>query len=331
MSNRILIADDEEGVRKILSTILTDKGYDVNTFSNGKLLLNSLINSDLPTAAVILDINMPVMDGFVTAKKIRQHFPHLPILGITGDLQQTMYKSLFQQGFYDIIQKPFPSGLVLARISNAIEHAKIPDFEKITTSLVRTLGFVGDARDSDTQHHNERLSEIACILAKGSGLSEQLCENLKKASVMHDIGKIAIQDEILRKPGRLTDDEFNAMKNHTRIGASILSRLVEDVSSKFIKMAHDIALHHHEKLDGSGYPSGLTKKDLPIEMRIVTVADIYDASTMKRPYHEERPHEKGVQILMEEAKNKKIDRKVVDVFLKEQNVILKVKKNLQRI
>lgn len=325
MPNKVFVADDEGFMRDIVEGTLGVEGYDVSTFPNGELLMDYVRISRETPNLVILDMNMPKKDGLQTSRELREEGYEGPIIGITGDLKENMYRTFFEQGFYDVLKKPFSASILAARSKNAIDNALIPSYEEMTNALVRTIGYMGDARDTDTQNHNQRLGEISYVVARGLGLDDRFSSDIKRAAIMHDIGKIAIPDEILRKPGKLTEEEFETIKTHTTFGASILVQLAENIPFRYIKLAQDIAYYHHEKLDGSGYPNGFKADNIPLEVRIVTVADIYDAVTMKRSYHPQQSHELGTKVIQEEAGAGKLDKEVVQAFMETQEEIKDIK------
>jgi HD superfamily phosphodiesterase len=212
--------------------------------------------------------------------------------------------------------------VLAVQAANAIENAILyEELKKAQEEIVMRLSIAAEFRDSTTYNHLVRMSLYSYLIAKEMGFDEEWCEKLKLAAPMHDIGKLGIKDTILLKPAKLTDEEFEEMKKHTIYGYEIL----KDSTIDILKMASNIALCHHEKYDGTGYPRGLKGEEIPIEARIVAVADVFDALTSRRPYKEPYEIECAVEII-EKDSGKHFDPKVVQAFKKALPEIIKILK-----
>ena len=297
---KILIVDDEPANVLLLEKLLASEGYSrVRATTDPRRALE--IYREEPQDLVLLDLRMPYLDGFEVMRAIneieRDSYP--PILVLTAQADQSTRIRALNEGARDFLTKPIERRETLCRIRNALElrllHnrlraqktaledtvlARSCELTETRLEVVRRLGRAAEYRDNETGLHILRMSKTSALLARHAGLSESECELILNASPMHDIGKIGIPDIILLKPGKLDAAEWGIMQSHTRIGAEILS----GHDSELITTARDIALGHHEKWDGSGYPAGLAGEAIPIAARIAAVADVFDALTSVRPY-----------------------------------------------
>jgi len=297
---KILIVDDQELDVRLLSSILKKNGYNniISTMDSEDVLsLQEEHNPDL----IILDLNMPHLDGFQIMAQLEKAKGdiYLPILILSADESQEKKFQALKSGAKDFLSKPYDRVEVLIRIHNLIESrilhnelrqeklhledkVKERTYELYETqkNVIYRLARAVEYRDSDTGSHILRMSHYSARLAQEIGLSEEECEMILVASPLHDVGKIAISDNILLKPGALDAKEWGIMKAHTTTGGEIL----EGEDSKFLKIAREIALTHHEKWDGSGYPQGLKGEAIPMVGRICGVCDVFDALTTERPY-----------------------------------------------
>jgi putative two-component system response regulator len=315
-SNRkVFVVDDQEYILPVLKATLEESGYNVEVFVSGKDVLHELEKNSAPPCLIITDMVMPGMSGIEMAAEIRKKYPDVPIIAITGFFDEVMFKGLYEQGFSDVIIKPVKSAVFIKKVKMVLEHAQIPTYRKLNDALVKTIANMGDARDSLTQYHNLRLGEICAAVAREMKLSAEFIENIRLAARMHDIGKLGIRDAVLQKQGKLSNEEFEHIKTHSLLGTEILLPLLDILSMDYLWMAYEIAFMHHERMDGSGYPAGLIGAAIPMHARIAAVADVYDACTMKRPYHEGRPHEFGIKVISEEAQQGKLDERVVRAFV----------------
>ncbi|MBC8211960.1 MAG: two-component system response regulator [Gammaproteobacteria bacterium] len=309
-TGRILIVDDNPSNCKLLTTFLTAEQYRCDTAQSGDMALSMMphFKPDL----VLLDIMMPGMDGFEVAREIRknQSTQHVPIIMLTALCDRESRINGLDAGADDFLNKPFDQLELRVRIRNLLKVKEYQDFllhhnelldqqVRVRTQelwetrldIVRSLGRAAEYRDNETGMHIIRMSKFSQALALASGESEQWAELLLNASPMHDIGKVGIPDHILLKPGKLTAEEWQVMQTHAAIGAEILQA---QRPSELSKMASRIAIGHHEKWDGSGYPNGLAGEAIPLEARIVALADVFDALTSERPYKKAWPIDEAV-------------------------------------
>ncbi|PCI24205.1 MAG: two-component system response regulator [SAR324 cluster bacterium] len=335
----ILVVDDEEINLAILSEILESEGYQNIILTQDPieaLRLYQKNNCDL----ILLDILMPGMSGFEVMDQIGysdQH-PKVPILVLTALNDEKTRLQALTKGARDFLVKPFNNEEVLVRIKNLLEvrliHKQLHQYnekleqrvqertlviESTQLEIIHRLGLAAEYRDNETGAHIIRMSQYAKEVGKVIGLNNQTIELILQASPMHDIGKIGIPDKILLKPGPLTPEEFECMKTHTTIGAEILS----GHDSELLQIASCIALTHHEKWDGSGYPNGLKGNAIPLTGRITAVADVFDALSSKRPYKIAWPIDKSVEYMQEFA-GKHFDPDLVKAFLTCLPTILKI-------
>jgi putative two-component system response regulator len=299
--SRILIVDDEEPNVRYLERLLDMGGYDeVYSASNGSEALASLAKTD--PDLILLDLHMPQMDGYQvlrTLREVKTSDIYLPILVFTADATHESRKKALELGASDFLTKPGDATELLLRVKNFLTmrhwsralsernqdlevrvRERTRELEEAQIEIVERLAMAGEHRDDDTGHHTTRVGRISGDIARCMGLSELFAERISLAARLHDLGKVAISDTILLKPGKLTTDEFETMKVHSAAGARILS----NGKTPLIQMAQRIAAAHHEKFNGSGYPLGLRGDEIPIEARIVAVADAFDALTHDRPY-----------------------------------------------
>ena len=300
MSGRILIVDDKQENILLLEDILTKAGYkSVLSTSDPRDVLDLFVS--FQPDLVLLDINMPHMSGFEVMEQIKEVFEsdYLPILVLTAYHDRETRLHALRIGARDFVSKPFDNEEVLCRIRNLLEvtlahrriknHNTLLDQEVETKTrelhdtrleIIRRLGLAAEFKDRETANHIIRMSKICQVLGVAHGMSDDEGELILHASPMHDVGKIGIPDSILMKPDKLDQDEWETMKNHPEIGY----RLLDGHSSEIMNAAKEIALTHHEKWDGSGYPRGIAGEEIPLMGRICAVADVFDALTSQRPY-----------------------------------------------
>ncbi len=313
---RVMVVDDEAQNRQIISQFLKFKGYEVLEASNGKEAVD-LLDRNHKVDVVLMDIDMPVMDGIEATRIIRaKEFPVLIIVLTAYGDEQTM-KRAAQVGADDFLTKPVDLVLLLSKLVMVEKHIKfhkskmsvyyeslskidelmnaskelMKENEMLTVELVQLLYVVAEYRDDETHEHTMRVGWLSGRIAEKLGLDANDVATVQLAAPLHDIGKIGIRDNILLKPGRLTEEEFEIMKAHTMIGYKILRAS----SSNILKKAAMISLTHHERWDGSGYPRGLKGDEIPIEGQIVAVADSFDAMVSKRVYKEPKPFDEAFQ------------------------------------
>lgn len=330
---RILIVDDVLLNIKILEIQLMDN-YEIVKAYNGKDALK-LANSAEKPDLILLDIMMPDMDGYEVCRKLKsnEQTKHIPVVFLTALSDTEDEEKGLSIGAIDFIRKPSKKAILNVRIKNYIELAdhqnnlkkmvdlRTKEVKETQFEILLRLSSAVEYRDNETGKHLERMSRYCVIIGRECGMDDEACENFFYSSLMHDVGKVAIPDRILLKPGKLDADEWEQMKNHTTIGARLLSKH----SSQLLKMARDIALTHHEKWNGTGYPQGLSGLDIPLEGRITSICDVFDALTSKRPYKKAWAIEDAVEEIKKQ-KGIQFDPDIVDKFLKRLPEIVEVSK-----
>ena len=338
----ILVVDDTPANLQLLAGMLKDRGYKVRPVTSGRMALRAA-KRETPDL-VLLDVNMPEMNGFEVCAEMKadSELRAVPIIFISALHEAADKVKAFQAGGVDYITKPFQFEEVQARVDT---HLKLRELtrrlEERNTELRQTveeqvrellssqmstifaLAKLAESRDDDTGVHLERVQIYCRLLAehlmeKGTGeegIDRAFVTNIFHASPLHDVGKVAIPDAILLKPGKLTPEEFESMKAHAELG----SRTLEAVRHKypgnaFLNMGIQIARSHHERWDGKGYPDRLAGHDIPICARIMAIADVYDALTSKRCYKPAFSHEKSSQIIVEGA-GSQFDARIVEAFI----------------
>ncbi len=292
---KILVVEDDEIAQGVLESILVKHGHEVLLAGNGREALEVLARESASIA--IVDWNMPVMNGIELTHTLRSSadLNYVYIIMLTSrNAKEDLLEGL-TAGVNDFITKPIEPTELFLRIKNA---GQILEFETTTLALF-SLAKLAESKDTDTGNHLERIRLYAKILGQEvCRLKEDLCkkpqipEMLYLTSPLHDIGKVGIPDMVLLKPGSLSDQEWELMKSHPEIGARTLDEVLQKFpNAEYLRVARDIAWCHHERWDGSGYPRGLKGAEIPIEAHIVSLADVYDAVTMKRVYKNALPHD----------------------------------------
>jgi len=327
---RILVVDDEPANLKLLSLILRTAGYArVELVADPREVLNRY-HAERPDL-ILLDVNMPHLDGYGVMAQLKALDDPLlpPIVVLTAQSGEDHVVRAFDSGATDFLSKPFNRRELLARVRNILlahlAHRALSDqkalldrmveqrtqeLQNSRLDIVRRLGRASEFRDNETGQHILRMSHASALLARAAGWSEAGCELMLAASPMHDVGKIGIPDGILLKPGPLTPDEREVMQKHTSIGGDILA----GSGHELLEMARAIALGHHEKWDGSGYPLGLAGTAIPEAARIVAITDVFDALTSERPYKKPWPLEDALRYLSDNA-GRHFDPHLLALFL----------------
>jgi len=331
LTGRILIVDDDLTNVSLLESMLRGVGAtDVHSTTDSRETVDLV--STLKPDILLLDLRMPHPDGYEILDHLAPHREeegYFPILVLTADATPEAMERALQAGALDFLTKPLNITEVLLRIRNLLHtrelYKKIQDYnlqleKKVRertsrlrdahTEILDRLAHTAEYRDDQTGEHTRRVGKLSALLAKELGLPQAQVDMIRKTAPLHDIGKIGIQDAILRKPGPLTDDEWAVMMTHSVIGDDILS------GSKFssMEMGRVIARSHHERWDGDGYPDGLASEDIPLVARIVQVVDIFDALTHDRPYKKAWPLDKAL-IEIEAAAGTQCDPKVVEALM----------------
>ncbi len=287
----ILVVDDTPANIDILVGML-EEDYKIKVALNGAKALELIRRS--PPDVILLDVMMPEMSGHDVCRILKSDpvTRSIPIIFVTALSENTDETLGFELGAVDYITKPVSAPIVKARLKTHLAlydkkrlleqevALRTQELEETRLEIIRRLGRAAEYKDNETGLHVIRMSHYSRLLAVQLGLPSSFCELLYQAAPMHDIGKIGTPDEVLKKPGKLDDEEWKIMQQHAVIGAEIIG----DHSDPLLQMARRIALTHHEKWDGSGYPNGLAGEDIPIESRIVAIADVFDALTSERPY-----------------------------------------------
>jgi putative two-component system response regulator len=338
---RVLVIDDDDGIRKITQILVEGLGHDVEAARDG---IEGLAKLQLGVDLVLLDVVMPGLDGFDVCRRIRQDAAgrDVPVIIVTSLETREHRLHAVEAGANDFIAKPVDETELRVRATSLLKMKAAQDelkryhshleamCEERTASLrkalehmaeaqrvayqaqletVERLAILAEYKDKVTARHIQRMSEYSAVIARGLNLPPAEVELILHASRMHDVGKIAVPEAILRKPSELDPHEWTVMRQHSAIG----SRILDNSSSQILQAGRVIALHHHERWDGAGYPSGLSGSDIPLWGRICAVADVFDAVTSQRPYKRAFPNEEALQLLRD-GKGKHFDPRVVDVF-----------------
>ncbi|MCB1144600.1 MAG: response regulator [Leptospiraceae bacterium] len=345
---KILIVDDVLENRKILSSILSPiEEYEIQMASNGNSVIEN-IEDDIPDL-ILLDIMMPDIDGFglIDYLKSKDNLKDVPVIFITALDSLEKKVEAFSKGGIDYITKPFHMPELLGRVKNQLmiknlqnelkaknsllsereKHLeklvqdKTEKLESMTLSIVTALEDANFYNDTDTGNHIRRVSEYSAILAQGYGCDEEFIKKIKLFASLHDVGKVGISDNLLKKPGKYTDQERIEMQDHVRIGKKILE------NSGIDPMAINIAYYHHEKWDGTGYVNGLKEYEIPLEARIVAVADVYDALMSRRSYKAPFSLEESKSFLLTHA-GSHFEKKLIDIFIDKYSEFISVLERL---
>lgn len=332
MKAKVLIVDDMELNRDILEEILEDN-YEIRKAQDGIEALDIIDKEKNDIGIILLDLMMPMLDGFGVLEELKKRnlINRIPVIAISSDASMDSEKQCFNYGVSDFIKKPFSEELVKLRVGNVVDlysyKNNLEDKVEKQTEILRNqnqtlkkqaeqlaesnqkiidvLGTVVESRNLESGQHINRVKNYTEILARQVmedypeyGLTEHIIDVMVPASALHDVGKIAIPDSILLKPGRLTPEEFAVMKEHTTRGCDIINNIQGAWNDEYAKMSYEICRHHHEKYDGKGYPDGLSGDDIPISAQIVSVADVYDALVNERVYKDAFSKEKAFNMIM---------------------------------
>jgi putative two-component system response regulator len=315
---RILIIDDHEANIEALKRILRSAGFmSVNSTTDpraGAVLVETW-SPDL----LLLDLHMPGLDGFGVLESIKPQLrggSYLPVLMLTADSSDETKRRALAGGAKDFLTKPFDATEAVLRIENLLETRSLyttirrqnelleqrvaertHELEEAQVEILQRLAAAAEFRDDDTGEHTHRVGHVAALLARAAGLSAAEVDLIRRAAPLHDVGKIGIPDSVLLKPGRLTQEERRIMRTHVTIGAAMLA----GGRSVLVQTSERIARHHHERWDGKGYPAGYAGERIPIEARIVAVADVLDALTHNRPYRPAWSVERTIAAIVAES------------------------------
>jgi putative two-component system response regulator len=343
LDSRILVVDDQPANVMLLRKMLNAAGYQYVKTTIDPTAVRALHRAEC-FDIILLDIRMPRLDGHGVLALLQEDAQasgdYVPVLVLTAqDDDETRLRAL-GAGAKDFVTKPFNRTEVLNRIRNMLEvrllhkavkqqneilehkvRERTAELRETRLEIIRRLGLAAEYRDNETGLHIVRMSKFSQVLARAAGLDARQAELILNASPMHDIGKLGIPDRVLLKPGRLDDEEWAVMKTHVRIGAEIL----DGHPSELMQMAARIARHHHERWDGTGYPEGLAGEAIPIEARIVAVADVFDALTSRRPY---KPAWRVADAMaeMHRVAGSHLDPRLVPLFAGQLDTVLEIKR-----
>jgi len=330
--HKVLVVDDEKSNISILVEALGDN-YEILVATSGEDAL-IIVNKESPDL-VLLDIIMPGIDGYEVCRQIKgtSKTKNIVVIFTTALREVGDETKGFSLGAEDYITKPISPPTVKARVKTHLAlydqkqfleetvRERTEEIYQTRLSVVHSLGVAAEYKDKETGQHVVRMAYYAAALGEAAGLSESEVEMIFNASPLHDVGKIGTPDNILQKPGKLTEEEWTIMKKHPENGATIIGKAKNELMTN----AKVISMSHHEKWDGSGYPKGKKGDDIPVFGRIVTLADVFDALTNDRPYKEAWPYEAAFS-LIEDGAGSHFDPKLVEIFLSIKPKILKIKK-----
>lgn len=321
----VLVVDDEEPIRTVYRDAIRLSGFQSTAAGSAAEALDILKN--IHADVVITDVRMPDMNGIELMGRIREKYD-TDIIVMTGYAEDYTYEKIIALGAKDFIHKPVNLGELLARLKRVTHERMLvkqrnqafTELKEAYIDTVNRLVIASEYKDEDTGDHIMRISRFCSFIAKWLNMPSDFVETISYASPMHDVGKIGIPDKILLKPGKLDPDEFEIMKTHTVIGAKILAH----AKPAIIRMAYDIALTHHERWDGKGYPRGLSEDQIPVCGRIVAVADTFDALTSSRPYKKPYPPAVAAEIIKSE-RGKQFDPEITDIFIEHLDDIISLR------
>jgi putative nucleotidyltransferase with HDIG domain len=332
-TERILVVDDEEPIREIISSMLSAAGYKTRQASSGMEAL-AILNSTGEFELMLSDLMMAELDGIALLERSKEKYPDMPVIMVTAVHDISVALAAIRNGAYDYLLKPFEREQLLAMVRRALEHRRLKlenrayqsnleslvaarteqlrqamtDLERSYDITLEALGDALDLKDAETEGHSKRVTAFTIAIARAMGLSQDKIRVIARGAFLHDIGKMAIPDAILRKPGALTEAETEIMREHCFRGYQMLKKI------PFLSEASEIVYAHQERFDGTGYPRGLSGHDIPLGARIFSVADTLDAITSDRPYRAAQT----IQVAREEVERssgRQFDPEVVRIFL----------------
>ena len=307
-SERILIVDDEPENRRLLRELLDPLGYQIEEAEDGEQALSS-VAAHVPDL-VLLDLVMPKRDGYEVCREMKND-PRtrlVPIIVLTTlDLMTDKLKAI-DIGADDFLNKPFSTVELTTRIRSLLALKHFTDEFEHASNVLKSIALVVEGRDRYTGDHCKRLGQYAVRIGKTLGLGQEDLETLWLGGIFHDLGKIAVSDSVLNKPAPLTPEELGVMRTHPAVGANLCKTM------RTMERVVPLIRHHHEKLDGSGYPDHLAGKEIPLLVRIITVVDVYDALATARPYRKALPFDTVMSIMREEVAKGWWDRDIVEML-----------------
>ena len=330
---RILVVDDEEPIREIISSMLSAAGYKTRQAASGMEAL-AILNSTGEFELMLSDLMMAELDGIALLERSKEKYPDMPVIMVTAVHDISVALAAIRNGAYDYLLKPFEREQLLAMVRRALEHRRLKlenrayqsnleslvaarteqlrqamtDLERSYDITLEALGDALDLKDAETEGHSKRVTAFTIAIARAMGLSGEKIRVIARGAFLHDIGKMAIPDAILLKPGALTETETEIMREHCFRGYQMLKKI------PFLSEAAEIVYSHQERFDGTGYPRGLSGQDIPMGARIFSIADTLDAITSDRPYRAAR----SIQVARDEVERfsgRQFDPEVVRVFM----------------
>jgi putative two-component system response regulator len=305
---RLLVVDDVAQNRTLLERMLSAEGYSVTAAADGAVALR-IVEAD-PPDLIISDIDMPNVDGLELCRRVKENplTRLVPFILITGLADRTNRIAGIEAGADDFLGKPFDGQELKARVRSLLRLKRYTDELDSAESVILSLALTVEARDPYTRGHCQRLAAYAALIGERIGASDEQLSALYRGGYLHDVGKIGIPDAVLFKPTGLTADEYEVLKRHTVIG----DRLCGDLRA--LALVRPIVRHHHERLDGSGYPDGLQGAAVPLLAQIIAIVDEYDAITTSRPYRQALAPERAFQELFKDVKNGRLNGDLVEIF-----------------
>lgn len=305
---RVLIVDDLAENREILEGLLEPEGYSVETARDGQEAVERALAD--PPDLILMDVSMPRLDGFEACRKLKaDERTHLvPLVLVTGLVAREDRIQGIAAGCDDFLTKPVDTEQLMARTRSLLRSKSLVDELERAENVLVTLANAIDAKDTYTRGHSERVATYAEQLGAAAGLGRLECRHLKRAGLLHDIGKIGTALEYLNKPGKLTTEEYEQVKLHPVVGADICKPL------RTMAPLLPLIRGHHERLDGRGYPDGLHGDAISVSLRCLTISDVYDALTSNRAYRKAMPRDAAMRIMREEATTGMWDVRLIDTF-----------------
>ena len=333
-AERILVVDDEEAIREIVTSMLVSVNYQCRQAASGLEAL-AMLNSGEDFELMLSDLMMAELDGIGLLERTKEKFPDMPVVMVTAVHDISVALAAIRNGAYDYLLKPFEREQLLATVRRALENRRLKmenrayqtnleslvaartdqlrramtDLERSYDMILEALGDALDLKDAETEGHSKRVTAFTIAIARAMGLRKEDISVIARGAFLHDIGKMAIPDDILRKPGKLTPDEMSVMREHCYRGYQMLRKM------PFLADACDIVYSHQEKFDGTGYPRGLRGEEIPLGARIFSIADTLDAITCDRPYRKAQSLD-AARAEIKRCSGTQFDPEIVDVFLR---------------